>query len=40
MQHHPLGKASRKLHNSARDRANKPISAMLGRPNQKDKPNF
>jgi hypothetical protein len=40
MQQNPLGKASRKLHKSARDRVNKTIRAMLGRPNQKGKPNF
>jgi hypothetical protein len=38
MQHHPLGKASRKLHKSARDRANRVIGAMLNWPNQKGKP--
>jgi hypothetical protein len=38
IQHHPLGKASRKLHTSARDRAKKAIGAMLNGPNQKDKP--
>ena len=37
MQHHPLGKASRKLHKSARDRVNKAIGAMLDGPNQKGK---
>jgi hypothetical protein len=37
MQHHPLGKASRTLHKSARDRVNKAIGAMLDGPNQKDK---
>ena len=40
MQHHPLGKASRKLHKSARDRANRVIGAMLNWPNQKGKPTF
>jgi hypothetical protein len=40
MQHHPLGKASKKLHKSARDRVNRAISAMLGGPNQKGNPNF
>jgi hypothetical protein len=29
VQHHPLGKASRKLHKSARDRLIKAIIAML-----------
>jgi hypothetical protein len=38
MQHHPLGKASRKLHTTASDRVNKAIGAMLDGPNQKDKP--
>jgi hypothetical protein len=31
MQHHPLGKTSRKLHKIARGRMNSAISAMLGR---------
>jgi hypothetical protein len=39
MQHHPLGKASRKLLKSARDRVNKPIGAMLPGPNQEGKAN-
>ena len=38
-QHHPLGKASEKLHKSARDRVNKPIGAMQARSNPKGKPN-
>jgi hypothetical protein len=39
MQHHPLGKASRKLHKSARDRLNIAIGAILEWPNQEGKPN-
>jgi hypothetical protein len=40
MQHHPLGKASRKLHKNARDRAIQAIAGMIDRPIRKDKAKF